>query len=146
MSAEFFTTLRRIVVGVGDAPGRSRAIDKTQVAAPRRPANAGGLEQFLTLADELGALSKTAQAGKANAKALEQGYVKTVAPLANAAAKNPYNPDYEFAELIAQKIGADAAKLKVAKAEDAAPLLQKLVESTDAYCQTLTCANVLIYR
>ena len=30
--------------------------------------------------------------------------------------------------------------------DDAAPLLQKLVESTDAYCQTLNCGNLLIYR
>ena len=39
------------------------------------------------------------------------------------------------------------AKLKAAGTpEDAAPLLQKLVESTDAYCQTLNCGNLLIYR
>ena len=58
-----------------------------------------------------------------------------------------YNAEYEYGELIAQKITADAAKLKAAGTpEDAAPLLQKLVESTDAYCQTLNCANLLIYR
>ena len=69
------------------------------------------------------------------------------APLENAARKNPYNAEYEYGELIAQKITADAAKLKAAGTpEDAAPLLQKLVESTDAYCQTLNCANLLIYR
>ena len=63
------------------------------------------------------------------------------------ASTHRYNAEYEYGELIAQKITADAAKLKAAGTpEDAAPLLQKLVESTDAYCQTLNCGNLLIYR
>mmetsp|Transcript_140 Transcript_140/g.510 ORF Transcript_140/g.510 Transcript_140/m.510 type:complete len:154 (-) Transcript_140:12-473(-) len=117
------------------------------VATSKEHANAAGLEQFKTLVDELGALNKAAQAGTASTKALQKGYVATVVPLENAARKNPYNAEYEYGELIAQKISADAAKLKAAGTpEDAAPLLQKLVESTDAYCQTLNCGNLLIYR
>ena len=117
------------------------------VATPHHNANAAALEQFKTLVDELGALNKAAQAGTASTKALQKGYVATVVPLENAARKNPYNAEYEYGELIAQKITADAAKLKSAGTpEDVAPLLQKLVESTDAYCQTLNCANLLIYR
>ena len=118
------------------------------VAAPQKnAANAAGLEQFKTLVDELAALNKAAQTGKATTKTLQKGFVTTVVPLENAARKNPYNAEYEYGELIAQKITADAAKLKAAGTpEDAAPLLQKLVESTDAYCQTLNCANLLIYR
>ena len=117
------------------------------VATPQKQANAAGLEQFKTLVDELAALNKAAQAGKINTKTLQKGYVATVVPLENAARKNPYNAEYEYGELIAQKISADAAKLKSAgTVDDAAPLLQKLVESTDAYCQTLNCANLLIYR
>ena len=127
--------------------------------------------------DELAALNKAAQSGKATTKTLQKGFVTTVVPLENAARKNPsraapgsnlggretaqrprhradddasthrYNAEYEYGELIAQKITADAAKLKAAGTpEDAAPLLQKLVESTDAYCQTLNCGNLLIYR
>ena len=116
------------------------------VAAPQKN-NAAGLEQFKTLVDELAALNKAAQTGKATTKTLQKGFVTTVVPLENAARKNPYNAEYEYGELIAQKITADAAKLKAAGTpEDAAPLLQKLVESTDAYCQTLNCANLLIYR
>ena len=96
---------------------------------------------------ELDTLNKAAQSGKATTKTLQKGFVTTVVPLENAARKNPYNAEYEYGELIAQKITADAAKLKAAGTpEDAAPLLQKLVESTDAYCQTLNCANLLIYR
>ena len=99
------------------------------------------------MVDELAALNKAAQTGKATTKALQKGYVSTIVPLENAARKNPYNAEYEYGELIAQKITADAAKLKAAgTVDDAAPLLQKLVESTDAYCQTLNCANLLIYR
>ena len=117
------------------------------VATSQKDANAAGLEQFKTLVDELGALNKAAQSGKATTKALQKGFVTTVVPLENAARKNPYNAEYEYGELIAQKITADAAKLKAAgTVDDAAPLLQKLVESTDAYCQTLNCANLLIYR
>ena len=121
---------------------------RTQVATTaRRNADAAGLEQFKTLVDELGALNKAAQAGTATTKTLQKGYVATVVPLENAARKNPYNAEYEYGELIAQKITADAAKLKAAgTVDDAAPLLQKLVESTDAYCQTLNCGNLLIYR
>ena len=138
------------------------------VAAPQKN-NAAGLEQFKslpvhesncrddgrltgrfthrTLVDELAALNKAAQSGKATTKTLQKGFVTTVVPLENAARKNPYNAEYEYGELIAQKITADAAKLKSAGTpEDAAPLLQKLVESTDAYCQTLNCGNLLIYR
>ena len=116
------------------------------VAAPQKN-NAAGLEQFKTLVDELAALNKAAQSGKATTKTLQKGFVTTVVPLENAARKNPYNAEYEYGELIAQKITADAAKLKAAgTVDDAAPLLQKLVESTDAYCQTLNCANLLIYR
>ena len=124
------------------------AVETTQVAtAARRDANAAGLEQFKTLVDELAALNKAAQSGKATTKTLQKGFVTTVVPLENAARKNPYNAEYEYGELIAQKITADATKLKAAGTpEDAAPLLQKLVESTDAYCQTLNCANLLIYR
>ena len=117
------------------------------VATSHQNANAGGLEQFKTLVDELAALNKAAQTGKATTKTLQKGFVTTVVPLENAARKNPYNAEYEYGELIAQKITAAAAKLKAAGTpEDAAPLLQKLVESTDAYCQTLNCANLLIYR
>ena len=117
------------------------------VATSHQNANAGGLEQFKTLVDELAALNKAAQTGKATTKTLQKGFVTTVVPLENAARKNPYNAEYEYGELIAQKITADATKLKAAGTpEDAAPLLQKLVESTDAYCQTLNCANLLIYR
>ena len=121
---------------------------RTQVATtPRRSADAAGLEQFKTLVDELGALNKAAQTGKATTKTLQKGFVTTIVPLENAARKNPYNAEYEYGELIAQKITADAAKLKAAgTVDDAAPLLQKLVESTDAYCQTLNCGNLLIYR
>ena len=117
------------------------------VATSKEHANAAGLEQFKTLVDELNTLNKAAQSGKATTKTLQKGFVTTVVPLENAARKNPYNAEYEYGELIAQKITADAAKLKAAGTpEDAAPLLQKLVESTDAYCQTLNCANLLIYR
>ena len=135
------------------------------VVTPQEKARAAGLEQFKslpvhksnctadsrfthrTLVDELAALNKAAQSGKATTKTLQKGFVTTVVPLENAARKNPYNAEYEYGELIAQKITADAAKLKAAGTpEDAAPLLQKLVESTDAYCQTLNCANLLIYR
>ena len=121
---------------------------RTQVATTaRRNADAAGLEQFKTLVDELAALNKAAQAGTATTKALQKGYISTIVPLENAARKNPYNAEYEYGELIAQKITADAAKLKAAgTVDDAAPLLQKLVESTDAYCQTLNCGNLLIYR
>ena len=99
------------------------------------------------MVDELGALNKAAQAGTVNTKTLQTGYISTIVPLENAARKNPYNAEYEYGELIAQKISADAAKLKSAgTVDDAAPLLQKLVESTDAYCQTLNCGNLLIYR
>ena len=99
------------------------------------------------MVDELGALNKAAQAGTVNTKTLQKGYISTIVPLENAARKNPYNAEYEYGELIAQKITSDAAKLKSAGTpEDAAPLLQKLVESTDAYCQTLNCGNLLIYR
>ena len=99
------------------------------------------------MVDELAALNKAAQAGTASTKTLQKGYVSTIVPLENAARKNPYNAEYEYGELIAQKITADAAKLKSAGTpEAAAPLLQKLVESTDAYCQTLNCGNLLIYR
>ena len=99
------------------------------------------------MVDELNTLNKAAQSGKATTKTLQKGFVTTVVPLENAARKNPYNAEYEYGELIAQKITADATKLKAAGTpEDAAPLLQKLVESTDAYCQTLNCANLLIYR
>ena len=124
------------------------AVETTQVAtSARRNADAAGLEQFKTLVDELAALNKAAQSGKATTKTLQKGFVTTVVPLENAARKNPYNAEYEYGELIAQKITADATKLKAAGTpEDAAPLLQKLVESTDAYCQTLNCANLLIYR
>ena len=123
------------------------AVETTQVATARRNADAAGLEQFKTLVDELDTLNKAAQSGKATTKTLQKGFVTTVVPLENAARKNPYNAEYEYGELIAQKITADAAKLKAAGTpEDAAPLLQKLVESTDAYCQTLNCANLLIYR
>ena len=123
------------------------AVETTQVATARRNADAAGLEQFKTLVDELDTLNKAAQSGKATTKALQKGFVTTVVPLENAARKNPYNAEYEYGELIAHKITADAAKLKAAGTpEDAAPLLQKLVESTDAYCQTLNCANLLIYR
>ena len=127
---------------------RSRLMKRTQVATTAtRNADAAGLEQFKTLVDELGALNKAAQAGTASTKTLQKGYVATVVPLENAARKNPYNAEYEYGELIAQKITADAAKLKAAgTVDDAAPLLQKLVESTDAYCQTLNCGNLLIYR
>ena len=117
------------------------------VATSQKDANAAGLEQFKTLVDELNTLNKAAQSGKATTKTLQKGFVTTVVPLENAARKNPYNAEYEYGELIAQKITADAAKLKAAgTVDDAAPLLQKLVESTDAYCQTLNCANLLIYR
>ena len=121
---------------------------RTQVAtAARRNADAAGLEQFKTLVDELTTLNKAAQSGTATTKTLQKGYVSTIVPLENAARKNPYNAEYEYGELIAQKITADAAKLKSAgTVDDAAPLLQKLVESTDAYCQTLNCGNLLIYR
>ena len=124
------------------------AVETTQVATTaRRDAGAAGLEQFKTLVDELNTLNKAAQSGKATTKTLQKGFVTTVVPLENAARKNPYNAEYEYGELIAQKITADAAKLKAAgTVDDAAPLLQKLVESTDAYCQTLNCANLLIYR
>ena len=123
------------------------AVETTQVATARRNADAAGLEQFKTLVDELDTLNKAAQSGKATTKTLQKGFVTTVVPLENAARKNPYNAEYEYGELIAQKITADATKLKAAGTpEDAAPLLQKLVESTDAYCQTLNCANLLIYR
>ena len=124
------------------------AVETTQVATTaRRNADAAGLEQFKTLVDELAALNKAAQSGKATTKTLQKGFVTTVVPLENAARKNPYNAEYEYGELIAQKITADATKLKAAgTVDDAAPLLQKLVESTDAYCQTLNCANLLIYR
>ena len=121
---------------------------RTQVATTaRRNADAAGLEQFKTLVDELDTLNKAAQSGKATTKTLQKGFVTTVVPLENAARKNPYNAEYEYGELIAQKITADATKLKAAgTVDDAAPLLQKLVESTDAYCQTLNCGNLLIYR
>ena len=127
---------------------RSRLMKRTQVATTaRRNADAAGLEQFKTLVDELDTLNKAAQSGKATTKTLQKGFVTTVVPLENAARKNPYNAEYEYGELIAQKITADATKLKAAgTVDDAAPLLQKLVESTDAYCQTLNCANLLIYR
>ena len=124
------------------------AVETTQVATTAtRNADAAGLEQFKTLVDELAALNKAAQTGTATTKTLQKGYVTTIVPLENASRKNPYNAEYEYGELIAQKITADAAKLKAAGTpEDAAPLLQKLVESTDAYCQTLNCGNLLIYR
>ena len=77
--------------------------------------------------DELNTLNKAAQSGKATTKTLQKGFVTTVVPLENAARKNPYNAEYEYGELIAQKITADAAKLKAAgTVDDAAPLLQKL--------------------
>ena len=117
------------------------------VATSQKEANAAGLEQFKTLVDELAALNKAAQSGKATTKTLQKGFVTTVVPLENAARKNPYNAEYEYGELIAQKITSDATNWKAAGTpEDAAPLLQKLVESTDAYCQTLNCGNLLIYR
>ena len=60
------------------------------VAAPQKnAANAAGLEQFKTLVDELAALNKAAQTGKATTKTLQKGFVTTVVPLENAARKNP---------------------------------------------------------
>ena len=58
------------------------------VAAPQKN-NAAGLEQFKTLVDELAALNKAAQSGKATTKTLQKGFVTTVVPLENAARKNP---------------------------------------------------------
>lgn len=58
------------------------------VAAPQKN-NAAGLEQFKTLVDELAALNKAAQTGKATTKTLQKGFVTTVVPLENAARKNP---------------------------------------------------------
>ena len=59
------------------------------VATSHQNANAGGLEQFKTLVDELAALNKAAQTGKATTKTLQKGFVTTVVPLENAARKNP---------------------------------------------------------
>ena len=106
---------------------------------------------WLICAQDLGRRARRAEQGRAGGhcqyQTLQKGYISTIVPLENAARKNPYNAEYEYGELIAQKITSDAAKLKAAGTpEDAAPLLQKLVESTDAYCQTLNCGNLLIYR
>ena len=66
------------------------AVETTQVAtSARRNADAAGLEQFKTLVDELAALNKAAQTGKATTKTLQKGFVTTVVPLENAARKNP---------------------------------------------------------
>ena len=58
------------------------------VAAPQKN-NAAGLEQFKTLVDELAALNKAAQTGKATTKTLQKGFVTTVVPLENAVRCDP---------------------------------------------------------
>ena len=64
--------------------------------------------------------------------------------MANAFNKDPRAEMTDYGPLIALKFNKDASSLKADPSKT--ELVGKLVEAADAYCQTLDCSQLLIYR